>query len=274
MVLPQESLTVPADLQLRAAGYQAALRALVAAAPVSTERVLRAEAGSILKTCAARTKVAKASAITTNERLRVIKDLGYSHGRSGGFGIAINAGIRGAFGKVWRSTTKKDGTWGLQQTHDSNFRPLNRHFGDAVWTDLKEAVEDFRYAAAKRVPAAKQSAGLARQSWVQIADSLGIVLENVPGGGLSGAGLAKARAALASNGRTYINGTSDQERSAQGFLLRLVNRLPFGPAAGLDQILLTVVAGRAAYFEQNAARGVFDDIKKLLRAYPGLTLNN
>lgn len=265
---------MPASLQLRAAGYQSALRALVAAAPVSAERVLRAEAGSILKACAARTKVAKAATITRNERLRVIKDLGYAHGRSGGFGIAINAGIRGAFGKMWRSTTRKDGTWGLQQTHAENFRPLNRHFGDAVWIDLKEAVEDFKSSAAKRVPAAKQSAGLARQSWVQIADSLGILLEAVPGGGLSGAGLAKARAALASNGRAYVNGFSEEERNSKGVLFRLINRIPFGPAAGLDQILLGVVAGRAAYAEQNMARGVFDDMKKLLRAYPGLTLNN
>lgn len=265
---------MPASFQLRAAGYQTALRALVAAAPVSTERVLRAEAGIILKTCAARTKVAKAAAITTNERLRIVKDLGYAHGRSGGFGIAINAGIRGVFGKVWRSTTRKDGTWGLQQTHDANFRPLNRHFGDAVWIDLKEAVEDFRLEASKRIPLAKASAGLARQSWIQIADSLGILLEAVPGGGISGAGLAKARAALTSQGRAVQNGFSEQHRLAQSYFLRLVNRLPYGPSAGLDSTLATVLAGRADYFRQNAARGVFGDMKKLLRAYPGLTLNN
>ena len=265
---------MPASATLKAAGFHQALRALIEASPVSMERTLRAEAGSILKACAARTKVAKADAITRNERLRIVKDLGYTHGRSGAFGIAINVGIRGAFGKVWRSTTRKDGTWGLQQTHAENFRPLNRHFGDSVWTDLKEAVSDFQYEARKRVPMAKQSAGLARQSWVQIADSLGIRLENVPGGGISGAGIAKARAALTSRGQSVTNGFSEEERRNQGFLLRLINRLPYGPQAGLDRVLEWVMAGRAAYFEKNLARGVFRDQAKLLRAYPGLTMRN
>lgn len=87
---------MPISLKLQAERFQQALRALADASPVSLERTLRAEAGSILKACAARTKVAKVAAITRNERLRVIKDLGYGHGRSGDFGIAINAGTRGA----------------------------------------------------------------------------------------------------------------------------------------------------------------------------------
>lgn len=259
---------------LQHARFDQALRGLIAVSPVSLERTLRAEGGSILKACAARTKVAKTAAVTRNERLRIVKDLGYQHGRSGNFGVAISVGIRGPYGKVWRSTTRKDGTWGLQQTHAEGFRPLWRHFGDSVWIDLKEAVEDFRYELRKRLPLAKQSAGLARQSWVQIADSLGIRLENVPGGGISAAGIAKARAALTSQGRPALNGFSEEERRNQGFILRLINRLPYGPAAGLDRVLELVLAGRAAYFEQNMARGVFADQAKLLRAYPGLTIHH
>jgi hypothetical protein len=265
---------MPADFRLVADGFQRALGMLIEAAPVSTERVLKAEAGAILKACAGRTKVAKASAVTTNERLRIIKDLGYNGGNKSA-DIYINAGIRGAFGKVWRKTRPAPGGgWIFQQTHDANFRVLNRHFGDAVWTDLREAVEDFKYEAAKRIPQARASAGLARQSWIQIADSIGIRLENVPGGNLSASGILKARAAIASNGQAYVNGMSEQEHSQRGFVLRLINRLPFGPKAGLDATLASVLAGRSAYFEQNMARGVFGDMQKLLRAYPGLTVYN
>ena len=259
---------MPATATLQHTGFDQALRALVAAAPVSMKRVLRAEAGSILKACAGRTKVATAQTITTNERLRIIKDLGLNGGNRKA-DIYINAGIRGEFGKVWRRTR---GRQGFQQTHAANFKPLNRHFGDKAWIDLQEAVADFRIQAQKRIPLAKRSAGLARQSWVQIADSLGIALETVKGGGLSAAGLAKARAALTSQGRTVQNGFSDQEARQHGFLLRLINRLPYGPRSGLDAVLQSVLAGRAAYFQQNLARGVFADQAKLLRAYPGLTV--
>lgn len=259
---------MPATLQH--AGFDQGIRALIAAAPVSMKRVLRAEAGSILKACAGRTKVASATAITTNERLRIVKDLGFNGGNREG-DIYINAGIRGDFGKVWRRTR---GRKGFQQTHAAGFKPLNRHFGDKAWIDLQEAVADFKIQAGKRIPLAKKSGGLARQSWVQIADTLGILLEMVPGGGLSGAGLAKARAALNSKGAAVQNGFSEQEARQHGFLLRIINRLPYGTKAGLDAVLVTVMNGRAAYFQQNLARGVFGDQAKLLRAYPGLTVNH
>ncbi|AKC83770.1 hypothetical protein IMCC26134_15075 [Verrucomicrobia bacterium IMCC26134] len=261
---------MPALTQIEHAGFDRGLAALISAAPVSMKRVLMAEAGSILKACAGRTKVAPADSITTNERLRIVKDLGLNGGNREG-DIYINAGIRGDFGVVWRRTR---GRRGFQQTHSAGLKPLNRHFGEKTWIDLKEAVADFKIQASKRLPLAKRSAGLARQSWVQIADSLGIALESVPGGGISGAGLAKARAALTSQGRAITNGFSEQEARQQGFMLSLINRLPYGPKAGLDAILQTVLSGRAAYFEQNLSRGVFQDMSKLLRAYPGLTLNS
>ncbi len=272
---------MPASVQFKAAGFQQALRALVAASPVSMERTLRSEAGSILKACAGRTKVAKADKITANERLRLINDLGYFHMRGDmteeGY-ISVNAGIRGEWGKIWQNVTRTRGpdagTWGWQQTHGPGLRPLDRHFGERRWQQLQAAAAAVRAEERRRVPLAKKSAGLARQSWVQIADSLGIRLESVPGGGISGAGIAKARAALTSSGQAVTNGFSEEERRQHSFLLRLINRLPYGPQAGLDRTLEWVLAGRAAYFRQNMARGVFDDQAKLLRAYPGLTMRN
>jgi len=272
---------MPAAFDLVADRFQQALRTLVAASPVSIERTLKAEAGSILKACAGRTKVAKAAKITANERLRLIKDLGYAHIRGDvaeeGH-ISVNAGIRGEWGKIWQNVTRTRGpgagTWGWQQTHGPGLRPLDRHFGERRWQQLQAAAAAVRDEERRRVPIAKQSAGLARQSWVQIADALGIRLEAVPGGHLSSAGLAKARTAIASDGRSYVNGLGQEERQQHGVLLRLINRLPFGEAAGLDLTLQYVLAGRAAYFEQNMGRGVFRDVDRLLKAYPGLTVHH
>lgn len=251
-----------------------AFQALANYSPVAVRDTLRAEAGSILKTCAGRTKVAKPADIVPRERLRIVKELGYAHGRSGLFDIAITVGARSAaaYGKVWRSTTRRDGTWGIQQTHAPGFQPLNRHYGDAVWTDLKEAVQDFQYDERKRVPLAKKSAGLARQSWVQIADDLGIRLEDVPGGGISPAGIAKAREAIARDGRSYKNGQGSEYGSARDFTIRLTNQLPYASKVRLDSILAGAINGRVKFFERNLALGVFKSLEKTLKAYPGLRI--
>ena len=250
-----------------------AFAALVKFSPLPLRGTLRAEAGAILKTCAGRTKVAKPAAITNRARLQAIKELGLGHRRASTAGlgseIGVNAGIRGPYGQIWRRTKKRDGTWGLQRTHGPNFVPLHRHFSKAVWTDLKEAVSDVRYAVDKKIPLAKKSAGLARQSWIQIADDIGIRLEDVPGGGISAAGLAKARAAIASDGVVYKNGQGAEFGAAQEFTIRLINNLPYARRARLDSVLAGAINGRVKFFQRNLSLGVFESLDKTLKAYPG-----
>lgn len=265
------------SIQFDTSAMDRMFKQLVAYSPVSVKATIRAEAGSILKTCASRTKVAKANNIALNARLFIVKQLGYAHGRSdlvSNGHIAINVGIRGDFGKVWQSVVKtsgpKKGTLGWQQTHGPNFKPLNRHFGQKRWTDLQEAVSDFKYEEKKRLPLAKRSAGLARQSWLLIGDDLGIRLEDVPGGSISAAGLAKARAALASDGRAYKNGTAREMGEARRFSITLTNQLPYGRRINLDRVLVSAIQGRVKFFERNVSLGVFQSLDKMLKAYPGV----
>ena len=108
---------------------------------------------------------------------------------------------------------------------------------------------------------------------MQIADDLGIILEDVPGGGASASAIAKARAALASNGRSYINGVGTPAYvENKSFVATMKNSLPYNVKAGLDRVLVSTLAGRAKFFQQNVARGVFASQAETVKKYPWLKL--
>jgi hypothetical protein len=252
--------------------FSEAGRVISAAVGTSIETWARAEAGVILKTWAGRTKVATQQKTDIRSRLRAIRELGLT-GRDPGTNITINAGIKGAYGRVYLRTVR--GKW--RRTHDANFKKVSGyrgqgsgdHYKDVDWIDIKEAIFDTARTVARMMPQGRRAIGLARQSVVQIADQLGIRLESVAGGGnLSGAGIAKARAAIASNGTRYQNGTAIISDTAKSFYLTLVNRYPkIGPLF-MDRTLQGVIAGRIKYFERNLAEGTFLSASRAAKAYP------
>jgi hypothetical protein len=236
--------------------------------------VIRAETGSILKTCCARTKVTKPEKAEMRARNKVTRSLGFS-GYSGSGAtkasksdhpITINSGRRGPTGRVF--VLKNDGS-GFRRTHNEGFSPIFRHYKNTTWNLLQEAILDVKSGWARAVPAGLKSIGLARQSWVQIARSVGIDLKRVPGGSISAAGIEKAERALASDGQSYINGGASDISTNSSYVISLVNRLPWCRRGRLDGILVSAMNGRANYFAQNLKRGVFDSVKNTLRAYPG-----
>jgi hypothetical protein len=259
-----------ATLTIDATGFRRAILGLSQFTPLGVRAVIRAEAGSILKACAGDTKVATQDQVDLRTRVRTIRDLDLTGGkRNREATISVNAGLRGPFGRVFMR--KRDGT-GWRRTHEAGFKPLHQHYRRGDWIDLQEAIATVRSALRRAIPAARGAIGLARQSWVQIADDFGTPLERVPGGKLSAAGIAKARAAIASTGQQYRNGQAREYSDNRTFVLTLINRLPFGRKIQLDSILARHVNGRARYFEQNLARGVFDNMAHTLRAYPGLRI--
>lgn len=130
----------------------------------------------------------------------------------------------------------------------------------------------FKHAYKLLVRKAKQSAGLSRQSVIQIADQLGIDLARVPGMGVSAAGIAKARSAVASNGKQYQNGYGVVSDSAKSFYLTLINRYPKGGAVGMDRTLQTVIRRRLKYFRQNLKTGALRSAESAAKAYPYLKI--
>jgi len=275
------TLTVPASEIAKLSG---AFNAIARNARVAGEQVLRGEAGIILKACAGRTKVSTQKKADQRSALRVLNKGGLDLTGSGGTtpgDITVNAGWRGAFGKVWvRSPANRRGTGrpfrlaGQINKTSFAFKPERYHWKTGAWIDIVETAADVAYQMRKAIPAGRKAIGLARQSWVQIADSLGIRLESVQGGGsLSAAGLAKARAAIAATGRRYTNGLSRQERGARASIT-LINRYPRGRKMGMDRTLAGVLIGRVRFFQQNMRRGVFSSIANTARAYPYLTVKN
>lgn len=247
--------------------YQQAFRRLAQLPGYDPRLILRAEAGSILKTWAGRTKVTTVAQIERRERKRVIRGLGYTTAESKG-DVTVNAGWRPApFGRVWIKV-QKGRKFALAR--EGNFAASANRFSRRWTADVADAVADVTATLKNRLPMAKRSAGLARQSVVQIADALGINLANVAGGGLSTAGLAKARAALASSGRYYRNGTGAAGGNEVRAYVDLINRLPYGPRIGMDRTLAIVIAGRAKFIEQAFAKGAFSSMSSVARSFPNI----
>lgn len=262
----------PAILNAEEVGEKlsASFRTLAKLQGFSEATVVRGEVAVILKTCVQRTKVAKADAVTMRTRNRVLRDMGYTQGDGPG-SVTINSGVRGFAGRIWwRTRNNRFQLAGQMADSGQQYMPNHRHFSEKDWFDIEDAVHDYAAAMKRDLPLALGSANLARQSWVQMADDLGLILEDFPGGA-SAAAIAKARRSIASNGRTYRNGIGTEQYEAnKSYVATMVNQLPYWPKIQLDTILAAVLAGRAKFYEQNVARGVFASHAETVRAYPWL----
>lgn len=270
------------------AGYSNAFRRLARMSGFDHRTVLRAEAGSILKQWAGRTKVRNQVKTDRGSRLHAVKSYGYTGWGQGDIGrgeVTVNAGFRPApFGRVWIKVRNGGGRKDWLLARGNNFsNPTGPGVFD-IYRNIKNPsattnhwiseVIDAQTNVQSKLPSAikkgRQSMAISRQSVVQIADSLGIDLARVEGTGLSGAGLAKARAALATTGVHHRNGTSSQGGDQVSFYIDLINRLPYGVKIGMDRILLGVIAGRAKFIEKSYAKGAFNSMKNVAKSFPNL----
>lgn len=230
-------------------------------------KVILAEAGSILKRCAALTKVAPQERIDRGAKLRALKSLKLT----GGGEISINAGIRGDYGRVFiqkSPTSRNPGGSKYRRTHNANFAAINQHYRDDQWARLVKAIDDAQEAIGSATKDARKSAGLARQSWIQIATNLGIDLSRVPGAGLSAKAIREAAASRARGNRLYENGIAREEKKNESYFVTLINRLPYGRKIGLDQTLRAAIAGRVSFISLNMAKGTFDSIDSVIKKFP------
>jgi hypothetical protein len=247
-----------------------AFRAVAAATQKDSRDVLRSFAGVVLKTWAGRTKVVTEKKTDERTHFQVVKSLGLTKAPDEG-DVSVNAGRKGLFGRVWVRTANGFRCAGQIAPDGSGFRPVNYHWKSGTWTDISEAVVDVCARLPNHLTRGRAAIGLARQSVVQIADALHIDLARVQGGGtFSAAGIAKARAALATSGKRYTNGLGQEENSAKGIFLTLINNYPLAEKLEMDRTLAGVLSGQVKYFERNMEEGVFTSIKKIAAAYPFL----
>lgn len=269
-------MNIKVDTRAASAMYSQAFQRLAALPGFNTKDILRAEAGVILKTWAGRTKVATQDSVERRLRARVAHNLKMQKvGGDNPYGITVNNGARGGTrGEVWfRTAAKRFQQAGIIDSGDG-YVPAWTHWKTQDWQRINAGALAYANMLKARRKAALDSAAFTRQSIIQIADSLGIDLTQVKGGGtLSAAGIAKARAAIASSGRAYQNGVGFQGGDDIKAYVQLINRLPYGAKAGIDRTLIGIVFGRAKYIEQSYAKGAFDSISSVARAFPNLRVN-
>lgn len=227
-------------------------------------KIVMAEAGSVLKRAFGETRRPPSqAALTIAGRLRALK----SKDLTGSGPVSITAGKNGAaYGRVF--VRKKDGA-GYRRTHDANFSPLNQHYTDAQWAEIREAINLAKVTVGKVVPEVKASAGIARQSWILIADSIGIRLEAVPGGTASASAIASAREARAKGNKNSRNGRAVVAEDTMKFVVTLINSLPYGQKLGFQGILDRAIAGRAKYMQTALAHGFAASAADVARLFPG-----
>ncbi len=250
------------DMKKATAAVAAGVNYLARLTGLPKRQIVLAEVGSILKACAADTKVAAPDDVKKGATLRALRGSGLTRGRS----ITINAGVRGPFGRVF---VKKRTGFGYRRTHDEGFKPLNQHYRDQDWEFLKNAVQLARNKIARARAKAAPSAALARGSWVRMADAAGIRLENVPGGRLSDDAIAKARAATARNGAEVNNGSAIITDSPQAFFVTVINRYPGGGFLKFENMLAAKVSGRARFLATAVRKGFDGSAKDMARLFPG-----
>lgn len=264
-------MNVRLDAAKVSTAYSAAFRRLRGMNGFSQQTILRAEMGSILKAWAGDTDVATADQIERRTRARVAFKLGMSKADQNPAHATVNNGARGGFrGEVWLRTKNKKFQQAGRITEAGSFVPAWIHWTSKDWALINNAGNNYAAQLRIRREASLKSSGLARQSVIQIADQLGIDLNEVAGGRLSAAGIAKARAAIASSGRANQNGIGLQGGNEVQCYVEGFSRLPYGSKIGMDRSLLTVLARRAKFIETAYQKGAFDSIKKEAAAFPNI----
>jgi hypothetical protein len=108
---------------------------------------------------------------------------------------------------------------------------------------------------------ALKSRGLSKQSWLQIADDLGIDI-GAP---------AYVRNARPSNGRYYKNGRGTRLLEDAAMYIELINDHPLVvDKLGGAQILQAAINTRMKAFKIDMEKGVFSDVLTRARRYPGI----
>ncbi len=244
-------------------------RAISAAVGVGFEMWAMGEAAVVCKQWAGHIPEAMPDAARLRSRGRARNKAGV--GSLDKFSVTANTGrFGGQIGLLWFRTRRGKFIKAGEVSDSGAVSQPRRRFTESDWTKVVSAQSAFSALLPKAIEAGQRAIGLARQSVLQIADSLGLNLETAAGGG--GADFSRARAARASDGREYINGFGYKFGQGDKFTVTLVDIYPYIQEAGIDQALELVVAQRMAYHEVNLALALKKDLRAVEQAYPYLQI--
>jgi len=233
----------------------------------SFEAISKIGSARVIKTAMHYAPAANAKEMTTRIRLHAAKRTGLT--RAGGDGmlpgfISVNVGRREApYGRVWMLSEKKK--WVMVK--DAGFRNVNRHFSNGQWTDIQEAVQDYRGSYRTLAKQERPSRGLLKNSFYQGLEALGINHALVPPRFVRYANYIVN--ATASNGRIYQNGRVDVSLSNDQVLITYTNSIPYaGDPEGVVKYINDAVRTTRKAIEIEIETGVFDNYKVLARRWP------
>jgi hypothetical protein len=122
---------------------------------------------------------------------------------------------------------------------------------DAVWAMAQAQIA----AAIKR---RKASRGLAKKSWIQVAQSIGLSV-SAPG---------YVESATTKNGDYSGDGKATEESNGSDFAIVLRNSRTYSPS--VFDAIRKAMNGREKFFRENLKLGVFKSIETIAARYPGL----
>lgn len=241
---------------------------------VNYERALVSQVGQVLKNCVRNTTAATRANIIK----RASRDQGYVEFADGTVIATWKKADHAEMfltDSTWNGRGKAPRLVGGKSWHNMAWR-----WSDGMWAaflahqaQIKDGFNSGKPGKRGKYGVALQMAlrarGLAKRSWYEIAEMLGIDAASI---GLPGYVLA----ARPSNGQTYHNGTAVRIVEGAGFAIQIHNDSPllthFRNPTG-QQILQRAIDSRLKAFQHDLAHDVFQDIAQRARRYPGIFVN-
>jgi hypothetical protein len=128
---------------------------------------------------------------------------------------------------------------------------MNWRMPDAVWAAIQKQMRD----SLKR---RKDARGLAKKSWVQAAEKLGLTLK-VPN---------YVSKATAKGGDYPQNAQAEEKQNGAEFFIQITNERTYSRSV-IDAIR-AAIRGRTRFFQNNLRRGVFKKTADIAAKYPGI----
>lgn len=132
---------------------------------------------------------------------------------------------------------------------------LSNWYPNPVW----RSIQAHQKASLMRKLAAR---GLSKRQWLALAEQVGFTI-SAPG---------YVQAAETPKHTPSENVDTKRKYSETGYGLAVTNKFPLNRWTGARAAFFSAVVGRRKYYEQNLARGVFGDLAKVAKKYPGLTV--
>ena len=218
------------SLKLASIDFSHSMKELSKLTGLSFADVIRSETKSILEEAVKKTKAAQVKLIESDVKQTILRKI---HGKT----YLINT-----------SEKFKCPSWWSPQA------PKGWRLPPSVWAAVLSQIKS-------DIALKKQARGLAKKSWLQIAESLGFWI-SVPD---------YVKNATTPKGDYPKDATAKESKDLNSFFIELTNSRTY--SGSVPDALRAAVRGRTKFFEKNMKLGVFKKLSEIAAKYPGLKVN-